>query len=481
MTMSRRSAMGVRPRRARRGGQGGQVVVVFALVFTVMVGFAGLVTDTSGAYDRTRRDQNIADAAALAGSYGIYNNELADDFSGAQTAVNAMAAQDACTSPCTVTAITYLQSDGVTVATSPATTDRVKVDITDRYTPFLIQVLSHSPTITIKVTATAQVLHGLGLQQGFPVPCQLCMMSTTATNCNGNPNPGQCGLNLQATNVTVATSAGDFDVNGSAAVAGSGDIITLTGGYKFKIKSTLDTQHSPSISPAPLCSNSSGGVSCNGTWTKGPIGDPLSAIPTPTMARLAVQPDPAFSGGTVNVQPGIYGTWNLSGTGTTVNMAPGTYVFAGGAGSGIQASGAQTTLNGTDVTIYFTCGTPAAPTACASGAQGANFTFTGNNSSLYINAPTSSTYMNLLMFYDRNNTSQMVLGGGNNMDVNSSGALYALKSDALITGNSNASGSVIAWGTAPIIVNTLTASGNNLTIGGATHVGQQPNPGDLIQ
>lgn len=54
-----------------RRGQRGQAMVLFALMATVLIGMAGLVTDGSNLQENRRQLQNAADAAAFAGAYDL--------------------------------------------------------------------------------------------------------------------------------------------------------------------------------------------------------------------------------------------------------------------------------------------------------------------------------------------------------------------------------------------------------------------------
>jgi Flp pilus assembly protein TadG len=56
---------------ARPGSSRGQVLVVVALMFLILLGFAGLAVDVSSAYSTRRLERSIADAAALAGAQDL--------------------------------------------------------------------------------------------------------------------------------------------------------------------------------------------------------------------------------------------------------------------------------------------------------------------------------------------------------------------------------------------------------------------------
>ena len=71
-----------------------------ALLMVILTGFAALAIDTGVAYDQSRTDQDVSDAAALAASYWIYShaNTQGANLSGAFAAAINVAQLD-CTGP----------------------------------------------------------------------------------------------------------------------------------------------------------------------------------------------------------------------------------------------------------------------------------------------------------------------------------------------------------------------------------------------
>ena len=85
--------------RRRRSRERGQIVPLMALLFVVLTGFAALTIDAGIGYDTSRNDQDVADAAALAASYWIYQNGSATgSLTGAYTAAEGVANLD-CINP----------------------------------------------------------------------------------------------------------------------------------------------------------------------------------------------------------------------------------------------------------------------------------------------------------------------------------------------------------------------------------------------
>jgi hypothetical protein len=62
-------------RRFGRRGEHGQVIPIVALLALVITGFAAISLDTGMAYAQSRGDNDISDAAALAGAYGVTDSQ----------------------------------------------------------------------------------------------------------------------------------------------------------------------------------------------------------------------------------------------------------------------------------------------------------------------------------------------------------------------------------------------------------------------
>lgn len=67
----KRGRSGDRAARALRRCQSGNLTIITALTFTILVGFAGLAVDAPSWYSDKRQMQTAADAAAMAGAYEL--------------------------------------------------------------------------------------------------------------------------------------------------------------------------------------------------------------------------------------------------------------------------------------------------------------------------------------------------------------------------------------------------------------------------
>ena len=99
--------------RPHRCGERGQVIPVVALFLVILTGFLGVVIDGGIGYTHKRHDQDVADAAALAGSYSLYKGGT---LAQAQTAANQVAALDGCTGVCSLQSLTWYDAAGTQLA-----------------------------------------------------------------------------------------------------------------------------------------------------------------------------------------------------------------------------------------------------------------------------------------------------------------------------------------------------------------------------
>jgi hypothetical protein len=130
-----------------------------------------------------------------------------------------------------------------------------------------------------------------------------------------------------------------------------------------------------------------------------------------------------YTGGTVNLQPGVYkGGISVSGTGS-LNLAPGIYYMEGG---GFSFSG-QGSLNGPGVMIYNAPGNGNSGGISVSGLGSIN-----------LSGPTSGLYQNLTFFQDRTST---VTGNvsGTGGQTNITGTFYFAGALLQVNGNGGVS------------------------------------------
>ncbi len=231
---------------------------------------------------------------------------------------------------------------------------------------------------------------------------------------------------------------------------GNGDV-TVNGGSVFD-NGSINSGPNGHMTAAPVPPNTITMVgTCTGNCSPAaqtgalPIDDPYASVVALPIAKgtLVAKTDPCTQG------PGIYGALTLPNG--TCNLQPGLYFL-----TGIWDMNNNTLLKGTDVTLYGTCGTTAAPAGCASTGQ-AGGGLDGKNGDTQITAPTSSpgngVPAGLAVVYDRGNTARLNLQGNGNSSI--TGAVYAASSRLEFPGNS-----YFSVTNGPVIVGSLYGNGN---------------------
>jgi hypothetical protein len=346
------------------------------------------------ARDVRRQAQNASDASSLAAANALYPAGLTvPDFAGAVAAAKSYAAEnygvtDSDWASCTDSEPLAHHPAGVPAcisfdeATQPKKV-RVRVPVRDVKTTFgnVLGVAS------ISVGASANVQ----LDQDVARTCALCIIG-----------PGTHDLQ----NGDVSVSGGDVHLNGSVSLSSGGKVVVAPDG-KLTVEGTA----------------SGSGYTPTAQQGVPAILDPLAFLPLPPdMSSLSTKTDPCADG------PGKYGAFSFPSSSCT--LAPGLYVIAG-AGAEWKLSGSST-VTGTGVTLYLTCGTPAAPAGCATGQAGATIDASGG-STLTLRAPTSGPLNGLAVVIDRKSTATVIFKGNGGVDF--TGTFYAASGALQMNGN----------------------------------------------
>ena len=355
----------------------GNVLILFGLTLPMMVGFAGLGTDTIQWTLIKQQLQRSADSAALNGAFARAqmenastnaNNDLTrtlDGFQGVSITV-----QNAPTS-------------GAFAGNNRA----VKVILSyTKKLPFSSLFISNPPEI--RVEATAAVLNN----------GDYCVISLEDTNANGITFSGNstvdlgCGVASNATGTSAVTAIGSTLVTASP-IAAVGYVPPSTNYQK-------DTVLIPFSIPQrdPFAS----------------LSDPTSDVATCTGGAITVSPSE-----TTKIEPGCYTNIKIQGT---LTMIPGTYYVKGGD----FETTSQANLTAKDVTIVLT-------------GDGANIGKVNMNggSNIVMSASTTGVYEDVLFFKDRNApaTFNDVFNGGASGSF--LGAIYMPSQIVTLNGNSN--------------------------------------------
>lgn len=409
----------------RNRNEDGLIAVMFALTAVVLLVVAGLVVDLGFARDTRNQSQNAADASSLAAANVLY-----------PTSGHCTLDLPPATPPCFADAIAAAKSYADSNFTVSASAWASCTDPQHYYYPLgqtpcisfaedsLGSAKPNQPTKVRVVIPTRDVATGFGGLVGVdhvPVTSR-----SRATLVPGTAR--SCGLCLLGPGLS-GLGNGDVTINGGS-VHSNGSVETGPNGH-------LTAGPSPNgISMVGTCIGNCSPVAQPGV---APIDDPLATLAMPDYSALSVKTNPCVQG------PGIYS--GLSLPNSICVLSPGLYVL-----TGTWGMGNNTLLQGTGgVTLYGTCGTPAAPSVCTAGQSGGSLDT--KNGDTQIVAPSSGPLKGYAIIYDRENVAGLNIQGNGNSTV--TGAIYARKALLEFPGNS-----CVGVTNGPIIVGQLYGNGN---------------------
>ncbi|AJR25915.1 MULTISPECIES: pilus assembly protein TadG-related protein [Sphingobium] len=344
----------------------GNVLMMAAASMPVLVGAAGLATDTVQWTLWKRQIQRQADSAALAGAYAVAQGFSASDS--ATSDINRMSLVNLTQTP----TIENAPTTGSYAGNSKAV--RVVLQ-TSAELPFSKILGVKAPVIYGEATAAVV---GSG---------DYCVVALEKTSAVGITLQGNATVNLGCGIATNSRASNAVYAGGSSTVTATP--VAAVGGL---------TSSSNYVSPTTLLPYSI------------PVLDPYASLPTPTASDLS------GCGGNANVQPnnsksispGCYKNFNVKGT---LNMAPGVYFID----STTFDIGSQAVVNGTGVTIILT-----SSNAANNPSSIANVNINGG-ATLNLKAPTdlSDPYHGVLFYQDR----RALDSGTNTINGNASSVL----------------------------------------------------------
>jgi len=354
----------------------GNALVIAAAALPLVLGSAGLASDTIEWALWKRQLQRAADSAAMAGVHTIAQDE------GSRT--NVLPAVDRDLAINNHVGITTVRVAGQPT-TGSYTADPYAVRVTlavQKALSFSSFFLSAAPTITASATATI-------------VPsgnyCVVSLINTAATGItatgNSTVNLG-CGMITNSTSMTSAIATGSTNVTASPIAA-------------------------------------VGGIAASNNWGAGTVlepfsddmADPYADVPPPTFPTGNCQNVNVNSNATVTLDPGCYGNMTLNGD---VTLNPGVYVLDGGS----LSIGAQ---------AHVRCASPGCTFVLSSRTADTNPSSIGNvningGAEVDLVASESGTYEGLIMYQDRRALSGTSAQQNNHLNGNSDssfdGAFY---------------------------------------------------------
>jgi len=402
-----------------RKNQVGNIAILTALTLPILIGFAGLGTESGLWYYMHHKMQDAADSAAIS----------------AATAYSGSSSSSITTQADGVTALYGFThgSNGTTVVVNrpPSTgnyTSRsgaVEVIVSQPQTRLLSALWSSSSTVTITARAVAMANAGVG--------CVLAL------------NPHAAASASEQGSVSIALNSCSLYDNSDASNAVS------VGGSA--------TMSAMSVNTVGNVSGSSNITTTDGINTGGsPITDPYAGVTPPAQPNGCGQTNYSTHG-TVTLDPGVYCGGMDLGAGAVVTLNPGVYYITNqGSHAGSLTMNGQASISGTGVTLVFTGSGSNYSTATISGGATVNLT-----------APSTGPLAGIVIFGDRN-TPQGTLyrfTGGTNQAFN--GAVY------LPEGQINYSGGATgANGCNQVIGDTVNFVGNTNLAVNCSGVGTTP-------
>lgn len=396
--------------------ESGNVLILFGLSMPLLVGLAGLGTDTIQWTLMKQQMQRSADSAALNGAYAKAQAESASANANRDLAAT----------------LDGFPGIGITVQNAPTSgpyagnVRAVRVILTySKALPFSSLFLQNPPAI--RVEAVASVLN----------------------------NGDYCVISLEDTNTTGITFSGNSTVN-----LGCGVATNASGGSAVVAAGSTLVRASPvaAVGNVPASTNYQTGTAL--VPYSIPQRDPFAALADPTNSI----PNPCAGGNlTVNnnqnrtISPGCYTGITVRGS---LTMQPGTYYISGGD----FTTNAQASITANGVTIIMTGFGSAIGKVNMNG--GAN---------IVMSAPTTGIYKGVLFYKDRDAPSSfndVFNGGATGSFV---GALYMPSQTVTLSGNSTFMTDCLQIVSRNVVMTGNTTITNNCPVGTAadTFVGTQ--------
>lgn len=405
----------------------GQAVVLVGLALPVLLAGGGLGIDAGVQFVERRHAQVAADAAAFAAASAIATNWS----SGSRATIATTAAR------------AYALANGYDNATNNTVTVNIppasgayagnsayaEVKVSATVATAFIRILGSSFQT---VTVSARAVGGVSTLK----PYSIIALSKTASP--GLSAVGNAEIEAEGAGILVNSSAatamscsnnaeievddGAFDVAGGASVSCDSDPQPTTGATQQR--------------------------------------DPLAYLPRPSGSGMTTYSAVNVTNGTTTIQPGIYPSISVSGTGK-VKLAPGTYVISGG---GVSVSGngrieEEGDDDGQGVMLFNACsGFPAASGSCG-------VISVSGNGRIELDRTPSGTYAEVSIWQPCENTQTLsVTGSGSSGDEGSDdedaeleteGAVYLPCAAVSVTGNGE-----IEIEDGQLVASTISVTGN---------------------
>jgi Flp pilus assembly protein TadG len=416
----------------RDEGEEGQAVVLFAIMMLGLLFAIGLAIDAGQLYSAKRAEQEAADAAAFAAAVVLYQ-------SGTGAQAIAAARTDA---------LTNGYSSGPTCLPStagPCTDPATQTTVTVYWPPISGSYMGNIKHVEVEIQR--QVKTAL-------VPAQAAFNPVRARGVAGS-EPLNNGYAIMALN--RGSICGSFETNDNADMHLFGGGILVNSTSSCAADNDQDrSSHFTVQSPYGLDVNGN----ATGDWATltppipvnaghNQVPDPFAGFPKPDVTGLPnCSSLAACQDGSGKQNPGVYSV-NLGGAGnSSLQLNPGIYILR----AGMDTSG-NGTVSGTGLFIYNTYSTyPLAPGASPNCGQ---LKITGNGDA-DLEAQTTGTWANLLLYQDPACSIEAKLGGGANFD--GVGSVYIPSATFTFDGNN------ATFTGSQLVASSVNLQNGNLTI-----------------
>lgn len=440
--------------RSSQTRQSGQTAILFTLGLTAMFGMVGLVSDLGYVYYRKQVAQAAAQAAASAAVKSAYarssgnfqcNTNNVECYSSYPPTYSCPSSISGNGANNLETGCLYAAANGYSGSkvTFQSGTGRVE----GIYTTYWV-IARVSEQLPLLFSAVAGAKHSTIVARsvaGYIVKAQ-----------------GGCIYVIAPNGVSFTTSGNGYLQTGCGVWDNSTDsnAVNLNGANTYICVGTWNSASNSCTPSTTYTTQIVGGYTCGGSNTNciqpspttgaTSAGDPMAGLPTPSYNPGNCVTPPSWNGNQTYHQTNPTGTvcftGDLSVQKGTLQLDPGTYIFTGCSGNGGLSASGNGNITGTGVFIYFTGGCSAS--------------FTGNGN-ITLTASTSGTYDGVLMFQDKNDTSDMYLTGGATQVLN--GIVYepAQNSTLHYTGGSSSTNCPTCTQSLSIVTYNLKIAGNS--------------------
>jgi Flp pilus assembly protein TadG len=368
----------------------GNALVIVAAAMPLVLGSAGLASDTIQWALWKRQIQRAADSGAMAGVYAIVQDD------GSRTNVTSAVDHDLTYN--NHVSYTFTRTVGQpSTGTYSTDVNAVQVQVSvQQALNFSGMFLNYTPTITATGVATV-------VPSGDYCVISLEEQAVTGIDATGSTNVDLgCGMITNSVSMSAAVATGSSSVKATPIAAVGGIPASTHWGSGTVLQPFTVAQADPFAAVTPTAP-----TSCNAAVSVKP-----SDVMTDTTGATATTSDDALS-------PGCYASMDLKGT---VTLKPGTYYIDGGD----FAVNSGAVVNCTGCVIVMSNRNSASTTIGDVDLNG--------NATINMTAPDSGTYSGILFYQDRRATSDNDIKINGNSSSKFQGAFYFPKADLTFNG-----------------------------------------------